>query len=69
MPKSARACVPVQCTQAPARPRSKISVKLTAPHLLTDAETPGTVQIQSTSVDYTTFHYGSSGTFLPVKGA
>ncbi len=48
---------------------SKIPAKFTSPHLLTDAQTPGTVQIQSTHVDYTTFHYGSSGTFLPVKGA
>ena len=48
---------------------SKISAKFTLPQLLTDVETPGTVQIQFTHVDYTTFHYGSSGTFLPVKGA
>lgn len=61
--------MPVKCTQAPADPLSKISAKFTLPQLLTDAETPGTVQIQSAYVDYTTFHYGSSGTFLPVKGA
>ncbi|GAQ74313.1 hypothetical protein T45_06086 [Streptomyces turgidiscabies] len=61
--------MPEQCTQALAGPFSKISAKFTVLHLLTDGETPGTVQIQSTSVDYTTFHYGSSGTFLPVKGA
>lgn len=48
---------------------SKISAKFTSPHLLTGAETPGTVLNQSAYVDYTTFHYGSSGTFLPVKGA
>jgi hypothetical protein len=61
--------VPVKCTQAPADPLSKISAKFALPQLLTDVETPGTVQIQFTHVDYTTFHYGSSGTFLPVKGA
>lgn len=48
---------------------SKIFAKFTSPRLLTGAETPGTVLNQSAYVDYTTFHYGSSGTFLPVKGA